>query len=131
MEASDEHIRALTIRVEKLEIRNRRWKLSSFGLLLGVTVLTIVGATHSDAADPSVIRAKTVEATNFVLKDDSGRVRGRMSIAREDILKRDGKVYHLQPPQNVTVGQALLEFYDEDGNQVWVAPKIPTMQPLK
>jgi hypothetical protein len=129
MVASDEHVRALTIRVEKLEIQNRRWRLGSIGLLLGVTALAIVGAAHSDAVDPSVIRAKTVEATNFVLKDDSGRVRGRMSIATDTILK-DGKVYHIWRP-NVTVGQALLEFYDEDGNQVWVAPKIPTVQPLK
>jgi hypothetical protein len=129
MVASDEHVRALTIRVEKLEIQNRRWRLGSIGLLLGVTALAIVGAAHSDAVDPSVIQAKTVEATNFVLKDDSGRVRGRMSIATDTILK-DGKVYHIWRP-NVTVGQALLEFYDEDGNQVWVAPKIPTVQPLK
>lgn len=129
MEASDEHIRALTIRIEKLEIQNRRWKLGSIGLLLSVTALTIVGAAHSDAVDPSVIRAKTVEATNFVLRDDSGRVRGRMSIATDTILK-DGRVYHIYSP-NVTVGQASLEFYDEEGNQVWVAPKVPTVQPLK
>ena len=129
MEVSDEHIRALTIRVEKLEIQNRRWKLSSTGLLLGITVLTIVGAAHSDAVDPSVIRAKTVEATNFILKDDSGRVRGRMSIATDTILE-DGKVYQIWRP-NVRVGQASLEFYDEDGNQVWLAPAIPTVQPLK
>jgi hypothetical protein len=62
-------VRALAVRVEKLEAQNRRWKLMSVVIALVGISLVVAGAGRSETADSPVIRARTVEAQDFVLKD--------------------------------------------------------------
>jgi hypothetical protein len=126
-------VRALAVRVEKLEAQNRRWKLLSMVIALTGISLVVVGAGRSDTADSPVIRAKTVEAQDFVLKDEQGRIRARLSLYSHPSgkeMKVDGKVYQV-PSEKVMPGQAALQFFDERGDEVWVEPKVPTVEHLK
>ena len=126
-------VRALAVRVEKLEAQNRRWKLMSVVIALVGISLVVVGAGRSETADSPVIRARTVEAQDFVLKDEQGRIRARLSLyvhpsGKE--MRAHGNVYHMQS-EKVMVGQAALQFFDESGEEVWAEPKVPTVEQLK
>jgi hypothetical protein len=92
-------------RVERLERRNRRWKLAALALLLGCLVLLLAGF---DYAQPFL--ARSVEAQNFVLRDADGRIRARMAISE------DG-------PR--------LSFFDEQGNVVSSLPLKSEMRPAR
>jgi hypothetical protein len=83
------------------------------------------------SVDTPVMRARTVEAQEFLVKDADGRVRARLSLyPNGQEVKVDGKVYHMRP-EKVMPGQASLQFYDENGEEVWVAPKVATVEQLK
>jgi hypothetical protein len=97
---NDELVQALQMRVSKLEARSRRW--SALGLA-GV-LLVLVGASRSETADPTVIRARTVEARDFLLKDEDGRVRARLSVYPKQVAI-NGKMFDM-PPGKVIPGQA-------------------------
>jgi hypothetical protein len=56
-------------RLLKLEIQNRRFKQLSAASLIGVTLLLTLGQ-----APPK----KTIEANEFILRDDSGNIRARL-----------------------------------------------------
>jgi hypothetical protein len=131
MREANRDVRALTVRVEKLEAQNRRWKLLSMVIALTGISLVVIGTGRSDTGDSPVIRARTVEAQDFLLKDEKGRIRARLSLypsGKE--MKVDGKVYQV-PSEKVMPGQAALQFFDERGEEVWVEPKVPTVEHLK
>ena len=114
-----------------LEAQNRRWELMSMVIALTGVSLLVIGAGRSDTVDTPVMRAKTVEAQEFLLKDADGRVRARLGLyPNGKEVKVDGKVYHMRP-EKVMPGQAALQFFDERGEEVWVAPKVATVEQLK
>ncbi len=121
MKENEELIRALQIRVSKLEAQARRWRALSVLVLLAGVLLVLIGASRSETTDPTVIRAKTVEARDFVLKDEHGRVRGRWSshtTEKVTTTTREGKAYDFELPRDPA-----LQFFDENGDEVWVEPK--------
>ena len=94
-------------RMERLEQSNRRWRLGA--LLLGLVCLMLIFAGF-DFAQPNVMKARTVEAQSFVLRDADGQIRARMAIAD------DG-------PR--------LDFFDEQGNVVSSVPLKAEVRPAR
>ena len=131
MRAKDELVRALEMRVSHLEAQARRWKVLSALVVLTGVFLVLVGASRSETADPTVIRARTVEARDFLLKDENGRVRARLSVyPTGKQVTADGKVFHMLS-EKAMPGQAALQFFDEKGEEVWTEPKQPTFEQVK
>ena len=126
---NDELVQALQIRVSKLEAQVRRWRVLSVLIVLAGVFLVLVGASRSETADPTVIRARTVEARDFLLKDEHGRVRARLSVYPTEVTVH-GKVFHMQA-EKVIPGQAALQFFDENGEEVWAEPKQPTLEQIR
>ena len=115
MDPNAKTLEALTARVAKLEAQSRRWKLATglFGLLSATVVL--MGARPADRIDPGLVRARSVEAREFLLKDETGQVYARLR------LNQDRK----------RLRQAVLEFYDEQGDVTLTIPAAPGMVPAK
>jgi len=114
----------LAARVQKLETANRHWKfVSALLLLIGVSVV-LMGAKPADRLAPNVIRAGSVEAQEFILKDETGHVYARLSL-NPSIPKttQKGRTY-LLPNDKFPGGEAALQFYDEKGAVLWTAPSI-------
>ncbi|HXQ26974.1 MAG TPA: hypothetical protein VN822_11240 [Candidatus Acidoferrales bacterium] len=59
-------------RLTRLEEQNRRFKRLGVAVVVGITLLLIMGQAPA---------RKTVEANEFILKDDSGNVRARLAIS--------------------------------------------------
>lgn len=97
----------LARRVERLEQANRRWRLAALILLLGWLVLLLPGF---DFAQPNLVKARSVEAQNFVLRDADGQVGARMAIGD------DGPS---------------LSFYDEHGTVTSSLPPKAEMRPAR
>ena len=94
-------------RMERLERSNRRWRLGA--LLLGLACLVLLLAGF-DFAQPNVMKARTVEAQSFVLRDADGQIRARMAIGD------DG---------------SRLTFFDEQGKVVSSVPLKAEMRPAR
>ncbi|HXP48238.1 MAG TPA: hypothetical protein VN810_13265 [Terriglobales bacterium] len=94
-------------RVERLERGNRRWKLAALVLLLSCLVLLLAGF---DYPQPFLVKARSVEAQNFVLRDSDGQIRARMAISE------DG-------PR--------LSFFDQQGNVFSSLPLKAEMRPAR
>jgi hypothetical protein len=100
-------------------------------MVLAAILLVLVGAGRSETPDPTIIRARTVEARDFLLKDEHGRVRARLSLyptGKEVTV--EGKVFRM-PPEKAIPGQAALQFFDENGEEVWAEPKQPTFEQIR
>jgi hypothetical protein len=115
---NDELFQALQVRVSKLETQTRRWRALSASAVLAGVLLVLVGANRSETAAPTVIRARTVEARDFLLRDEHGRICARLTI--HPTVER--KAVHENPA---------LQFFDENGEEVWVEPKGPTFEMLR
>ena len=140
MNSSPLDIQNLAARVEKLEAANRRWKLSTAVLLLSGVSILLLGAKPADRIEPQgVIRARTVEAQDFVLKDDDGLVYARFSLIPSPLTKNQngqpftapGSPRRYATPEPVLPGQASLQFYDEKGQLVWSAPTKPQFMTVR
>jgi len=94
-------------RMERVEKSTRRWKLAALLLALLCLVLLVAGF---DFAQPNVMKARSVEAQSFVLRDADGQIRARMAIGD------DG-------PR--------LSFFDEHGKIVSSLPLKPEMRPAR
>jgi len=97
----------LTQRIERLEQASRKWKLAALVLLLGWLVLLLAGF---DFAQPNLVKARSVEAQSFILRDADGQIRARMAIGE------DG-------PR--------LSFFDEQGKVASSVPLKPEMRPAR
>ena len=97
----------LSPRVERLALENRRWKLGALVLALGCVVLLFTGF---DFPQPNVMKARSVEAQSFVLRDSDGQIRARMAI---------------------TADGPRLSFFDERGNVISSLPLKPEMRPAR
>ncbi len=114
----------LAARIQKLETANRHWKfVNGLLLLIGASVV-LMGAKPADRLEPNVIRAGSVEAQEFILKDETGHVYARLSL-NPSIPKttQKGRTY-LLPSDKFPGGEAALQFYDEKGAVLWTAPSI-------
>jgi hypothetical protein len=131
MRETNRDFQALAVRREKLEEQNRRLKLTSVIIALTGASLVVMGARPSDYVETPVMRERAVEAQEFLLKDADGRVHARLSLySSGKEMKVGRKVYHMRP-EKVMPGQASLQFFDENGEEVWVAPKMATVEQLK
>jgi hypothetical protein len=117
---------SLAARIDKLESQNRKWKLAS--ILLGVVTASwlAMAAKPSDHFDPNVLRVRSVEAQDFILKDEDGQVYARLTLNPTNKIEKKGRQMFMEG----TAGPAL-QFYDEKGNPVWTEPRLPGMIPAK
>jgi hypothetical protein len=131
-----DNVVTLTARVEKLESANRRWKLANVVLLLcGVSILLmgakptgrLAAAAKPDRVDPDVLHVRSVEAQEFLLKDQDGHVYARLSL-NEAAKQASGRSY-LVPSESS--GQAALQFYNDKGDVVWTAPSKAQLLPAR
>ena len=130
MKDSAIELQNLVARVEKLESQNRRWRLASALLSLCGVAFLLMGAKPADRFDKQVIRAGTVEAQEFLLKDEDGHVYARLSLnATGRAVQLNGRVY-LVPSQKIP-GEPGLQFYDDKGNVVWTAPSRPELMTVR
>ena len=140
MNSSQVDVQTLAARIEKLESANRRWKFVNAALLLFGVSIFLMGAKPADRIEPQgVVKAHTVEAQDFVLKDDDGHVYARLSLTPGLIpMDQNGRLYaapnsprlYTAPAQTVP-GQASLQFYDERGQLLWSAPTKPQFMTVK
>jgi hypothetical protein len=127
MKYTEPALEALVARMDKLEAQNRRWKLA--GILLGLSSLSLVlmAAKAADHTDPTVVHARTVEAQDFVLKDEDGQVRARLTLNPNKT--RHGR--DILNPTDPAYGSSALQFYDDKGEAFWTAPQAPLMLPAR
>ena len=98
MQMADTDYNSLLARLKKVEGQNQIWKMTGLLalLMLGLSLTASLTAAQKDQDAP--LRAKTVEAQTFLLKDAEGTLMGRMT---------------------VTEGQPVLELYDPSGEVTW------------
>lgn len=139
MNSSQVDVQNLAVRIEKLESANRRWKSASAIALLFVISLLLLSTRHAervaaaarpDRIDRDVLQVRTVEAQNFILKDDDGRVYARLSLSPPPQVSKNGRTY-LLPSEGAAPGQPSLQFYDERGQVVWTAPSKAQVIPVR
>ena len=94
-------------RVERLERGDRRWRLAAVILLLVCLVLLLAAF---DYPQPNLVKARSVEAQNFVLRDADGQIRARMALSEDE-------------PR--------LTFFDERGNVISSLPLKPEIRPAR
>jgi hypothetical protein len=120
MISTEANFQDLASRVLKLEVQNRRWKFAAALLgLLGVSLIAMA-AKPIERFESAVLRARVVEAENFVLKDDNGHVYARLTLEAD----RTRQQLSANSP-------AVLEFYDEHGNVVATVPVTGGFLPVK
>lgn len=139
MEFPQTDVQNLASRIEKLEAANRRWKSASAIALLFVLSLLLLSTRHAErvtaAARPErvehdLLHVRTVEAQNFILKDEDGRVYARLSFSPRVDVKRKGGTY-LMPSDGALPGQPSLQFYNDKGDVVWTAPSAAQFIPAR
>src|SRR5207302_9319087 len=79
MNSPQPHLDLLAARIQNLEAANHRWKFVNALLLLSGVSSLLMGAKPADRLQPNVIRAGSVEAQEFILKDETGHVYARLS----------------------------------------------------
>ena len=139
MNSSEVDVQTLAARIEKLEAANRRWKSASAIALLFVISLLLLSTRHAervaaaarpDRIEQDVLRVRTVEAQDFVLKDADGHVYARLSLSPALQARKNGRTY-LLPNDSALPGQASLQFFDEKGEVVWTAPSKAQFIPAR
>lgn len=108
MTKAEINLTELVGRVRKLERQNRRWRLATLLLLFVVASSLATGLVAQERIEPPLMRAKTVEAQSFLLKDADGNIRGRMNLRGD---------------------RPTCELYDKSGKVVWSAPTKPELIP--
>ena len=139
MNSSQTDVQTLAARVEKLESSNRRWKSASAIALLFVICMLLLSTRHAervaaaartDRIERDVLQVHTVEAQDFVLKDDEGHVLARLSLSPQADVKKRGGAY-LLPKDGALPGQAALQFYNNKGEVLWTAPSAAELLPAR
>ncbi len=98
MQMADTDYNSLLARVEKVERQNRIWNMARLLALLALGLSLTANLTAAQKDQDAPLRAKTVEAQTFLLKDAAGTLMGRMT---------------------VTEGQPVLELYNPSGEVTW------------
>src|ERR1700726_2884011 len=115
MSSPNSDLQVLAARLDKLESRACRWKLASIVLAATSTALILMAAKPADRIDSAVIHARTVEAQDFVVKDEDGQIRARLTLNPQVKVRKDmsGPAVNMNAP----LGPAL-QFYDGNGDAV-------------
>jgi len=132
MNSPQTNLDLLIARVQKLETSNRRWILLNALLLLSGVSVVLMAAKPADRLEPNVIRAGSVEAQDFVLKDEAGRVYARLSLnpSMARLKQSNGRTYFVPSDALAVPGQPALQFFDDKGDVVWTVPQAPTLRPV-
>jgi hypothetical protein len=138
MNSPQANLALLAARVQKLEASNRRWRLLNAVLLLSGASVALMGAKPADRLEPPVIRAGSVEAQEFILKDTDGHIYARLSLGRtsanilanglNSLPNQNGLQFM---PNRGASNQPALQFFDDRGNVLWTVPQEPTLIPAK
>jgi hypothetical protein len=111
MHVSDAEYNGLLARVGKLEAKQRMWKRATLFVVAALGLAFAANVTAQENAPGSGLRATTVEAQKFQLRDAQGRLTGLMTI--ED-------------------GKPILQLYDADGNVTWsTEPRAARLEQTK
>jgi hypothetical protein len=132
MNSPQSNLDLLAARVQKLEASNHRWKLLNALLVLSIVSVVLMGAKPADRLQPNVVRAGSVEAQEFILKDEAGHVYARLSLnpTLPKVTQR-GRTY-LVPSDSLAIpGQPALQFFDDKGDVVWTVPQEPTLRQVQ
>jgi hypothetical protein len=123
MQLTEPKFQSLAARMDKLESQNRKWKLAT--IFLGLTTISLVAmaAKPADHYDPNVLRVRTVEAQDFVLKDQDGQVYARLTLNPKPKVTRNSILMNAEGPA--------LQFYDDKGNPTWTEPGLPGIIPAR
>ena len=113
----------LAARVAQLEKQTRRWKLAA--ALLGTfgVLFILTAAKAPQRMEPTVLRARAVEAEEFLLKGEDGHVYARLTLDPDLQRLNAGALGPLSP--------AALEFYDVNGHIAVIVPTTPKMVPAR
>jgi hypothetical protein len=132
MNSSPANMDLLAARVQRLEASNQRWKLLSALLALSIASVVVMGAKPADRLQPNVVRAGSVEAQEFILKDETGHVYARLTLSPSlPKVTQKGRTY-LVPNDSLAIpGQPALQFFDDKGDVVWTVPQEPTLRQVK
>jgi hypothetical protein len=132
MNSSQANLNLLAARVQELEASNHRWKLLNALLVLSIVSVVVMGAKPADRLQPNVVRAGSVEAQEFILKDEAGHVYARLSLNPSlPKVTQKGRTY-LVPNDSLAIpGQPALQFFDDKGDVVWTVPQEPTLRQVK
>jgi hypothetical protein len=98
MKITESRHEALLARVKRLGVETRIWQIAGLLLLLTAGFSRVVNVKAQENSPTAPMRATTVEAQNFLLKDAAGKVMGQLTV-------RDGK--------------AQLDLYDGSGKVTW------------
>ena len=123
----------LASRVQSLEASNRRWKLVNALLVLSGVSVVLMGAKSADRIEPPTVRASTVEAQEFILKDETGHVYARLSLSPSNprMKQSNGRTYFIPNDSLAMSGQPALQFFDDKGDVVWTVPQEPALRTVK
>jgi hypothetical protein len=133
MNSPQANLDLLAARVQKLEASNHRWKLLNALLVLSIASVVVMGAKPADRLQPNVVRAGSVEAQEFILKDETGHVYARLSLNLNPALPKviqKGRAYFIPSDSLAIPGQPALQFFDDKGDVVWTVPQAPTLRPV-
>jgi hypothetical protein len=133
MNSSQANLDLLVARMQKLEASNHRWKLLNALLALSIASVVVMGAKPADRLQPNVVRAGSVEAQEFILKDESGHVYARLSLNPSTSARKqaNGRTYLIPNDSPAIQGQPALQFFDDKGDVVWTVPQEPTLRQVK
>ena len=133
MNSTQTNLDLLALRVQELEASNRRWKWVNALIVLSAVSVALMGAKPADRIEPPMVRASTVEAQEFILKDEAGHVYARLSLnpSAPAMKTRNGRMYFMSNQGIPIPGQAALQFYDDKGEVLWTAPSKDHFVPVK
>ena len=78
MMTSEVDLHGMLERIRKLETQNRRWRFASLLVLLVFASSLALSVMAQERIAPPLVRAQTVEASTFLLRDADGSVRARL-----------------------------------------------------
>ena len=98
MQTAEIHYEDLLARVMKLERQNRFLRTAGFLIALALGFSLTANVTAQEKIHSSPLRASTIEAQTFLLKDPSGTLRGEMTVVDD---------------------KSVLELFDATGKVTW------------
>jgi hypothetical protein len=128
MPSANNDLQVLSARLDKLETQARRWKLVSILLAVSSASLILIAAKPADRIDSAVIHARTVEAQDFVVKDEDGQIRARLTLNPQVKIRKD--MSSPMSNMNAPLGP-VLQFYDSNGDTIWTEPREATLMPAR
>jgi len=115
----------LSARIAKSEAQIRRLQVCNLAMLILFLGILLGNVKHAEANNPPVVvKADSVEASSFVVKDQRGRICARLSSTPVVEYRNGIKVTILQTDAH---DRALLEIFDEDGFPTLTLPPSPTL----